>query len=183
MKFDHYETFSITWIDFSENMLSKIDMFEDPVYSTYVEKDIFIDMYIKALETLDGSDMSSFIDFYFQSSPINSGIYIFKDENAKLDFMDIAIDCGLLPELEEVMAGETQTEKRLRNIRESQGTGNRPKHTKTKFPKCPISKRSQQCEKTLEKLMSKLQNETDLIVRQKLEQKIRQTLKHVETSV
>lgn len=180
---DVVETYFLTWNNFSRTMLNDVDMFEDPVYSTYVEREIFIDMYSKALETLDGGDMSSFVDFYFQSSPINQSIYIFRDENAKLDFMDIAIDCGLLPELEEVMAGETKLEKSHRNQQETTVRSNlKPKNQKL-FKNDPIHKRSEQCEKTIKKLMERLQKETDVQIRQKLEKKIKQTLKHVDKSV
>lgn len=176
-----FERYSITWLEFVQNLLSQIDMFEDPVYSTYVDKEIFIEMYSKALETLDGSDMSSFVDFYFQSSPINNSIYIFRDENSKLDFMDIAIDCGLLPELEDIMAGETKQEKLQRS---HQPPKQQQKRKLTKIPKSdPITKRTQQCENTIKKLMQRLQKETDLSMRTKIEQKIQQTLKHVDKSV
>jgi hypothetical protein len=175
------ETYSITWFEFKQNTLSRIDMFEDPVYSTYVDKNIFVEMYSTALETLDGGDMSSFVDFYFQSSPINNSIYIFRDENSKLDFMDIAIDCGLLPELEDIMAGETKQEK-LQRTHQAPKQQQKPKLPK--IPKTdPISKRTQQCENTLKKLMQKLQKETNLGMRTKIQQKIEQTLKHVEKSV
>lgn len=166
------ENYSITWLNFKQTSLNSVDMFEDPVYSTFVDKDIFIEMYSKALDTLDGEDMSSFVDFYFQSSPINKCIYIFRDENAKLDFMDLAIDCGLLPELEEVMAGETKKEKYQREHKKQ------PKIIKND----PLIKRTQQCEKTVKRLMERLQRETDVKMREKLQQKIAQTLKHVEKS-
>lgn len=181
---------SLTWIQFKTNSLSNIDIFEDPVYSTYIGREIFIDMYGKVLETLDGSDMSSYIDFYFELSPINNTIYLFKDEDAKLDFRDFAIELGLIPEIKEIMEGESKTDKEKRNF-------NRPSIvTNTEIPPTKLSinkgktqrstiirNKSKQAQITIDKLMTRLKTETDPAVRSNIERKIENTLKHIDTSV
>jgi len=87
---------SLTWDKFQTTKAKTVSIFEDPVYSTYVTKDIFIEMYGACLETLDGDDETAFVDFYFEPSPLNNSIYIFRNEEAKLDFRDLAIESVLL---------------------------------------------------------------------------------------
>jgi hypothetical protein len=75
--------FTVTWVSFCEKTLATVSTFEDPVYSNHVIKELFIEMYEPLLVSLDGSDMTSFVDLFFEPSPIDKSRYIFKDEDAK----------------------------------------------------------------------------------------------------
>jgi DNA-binding transcriptional MerR regulator len=163
--------------------LQTITLFEDPVYSTYIDKDIFIDIYEKVLDTFDGGDMTSFIDFYFEPSPVNTTLYIFRDEDVKLDFRDFAIELGLIPEIKEIMEGESKKDKDNRSskpnnhMKQIHIKQNRVKQNNTK------QTRTKQAQITFDKLMNKLKEETDPLIRSNIERKIQNTLKHINTSV
>lgn len=132
-------------------------------------------MYGELLQTFNGDDMSAFIDFYFEPSPLNNTMYIFRDENAKLDFRDLAVELNLIPEIKEIMEGESKKEKLARN---------QPKKIKipNKTSVVNVHHRSKQAETTLDKLMKRLKEETDPTVRANIEKKIESTLKHIDTS-
>ena len=54
------------------------------------------------METLDGEDMASYFDFYFEPSPMNPTHWVFKDEEAREDFVSGAQDEGCMVSLKEV---------------------------------------------------------------------------------
>ena len=167
---------SLTWDKFQTTKAKTVSIFEDPVYSTYVTKDIFIEMYGACLETLDGDDETAFVDFYFEPSPLNNSIYIFRNEEAKLDFRDLAIELGLIPEIREIMEGETKVAKAIR-LAPKQAV-KAPVSSQTK-----VQHRTAQAQKTLDHLMQQLKEETDPRVRENLQRKIEKTLKHLDTSI
>lgn len=103
--------YRVTWKSFDTTSL---ELVEDPIGTGQMSIESFINTYSPLLETLDGRDMSSYMDFYFERSVCNASILVFVDENAKLDFRDEAILMGLIPELTEIMEGETVNEKKLR---------------------------------------------------------------------
>lgn len=162
---------SLTWEKFQASP-GIITIFQDPVYLTYVESSIFVEMYGMLLRTFDGSDMTSFIDFYFEPSPLNNTIYIFRDEDTQLDFRDLAIEFNLIPEIKEIMEGESKQEKIIRT---------QPKKVITMEDK--ISNRTKQAQQTLDRLMNLLKEETDPRVRDNIEKKIDKTLKHLDKTV
>jgi hypothetical protein len=65
-KMDALPLCNITWDIFRSKDLQNVNMFEDPVYSTYIEKETFIEIYSDILETFDGKDMTSFISNLLQ---------------------------------------------------------------------------------------------------------------------
>jgi hypothetical protein len=161
-------------------------MFEDPMYSTPVAKEIFVEIYGRCLETLDGEDEVSFVDFFFEPSPVNNTLYLFRNEDARLDFRDLAIELGLIPEVIEIMEGESKAEKAARKgaAVSYKAENPKPKPKKTEDNPLPnVQFRTQQAQKTLERLMLKLKEETEPKVRESLERKIAQTLKYLDTSV
>lgn len=163
----------LTWNQVKENWLDKIDIIEDPIYSSYVETNIFIEMYGKLLDELDGSDSISFFSFYFEPSPLNNSIYLFKDEEVKQDFCEFARELKLIPELIEIMEGESTLDKEIRKQSEL-------KYKKIKCPQRASEKRSQQVLKTLDKLRQRLENETDPYIRSNIQKKITNTLRYIE---
>lgn len=167
-----------TFLSFhSSNDFQFLDLIEDPIYCTYVEKTCFVEMYHDLLITLDGSDETAFIDFYFEKSPLNNSILVFRDEDAKLDFREFAIELNLIPGMKEIYEGESKHEKQLRLLNKPQ-----TKQTKKVNTKDPRLAKSLQASKTLDSLMKKLSMESDPFMRTKLESKISKTLIYVDHS-
>lgn len=122
-------------------------LFEDPMYSLYIEYDAFVDTYAPLLETLDGSDMTSYLDFFMEPSPLNHSTAVFKDEDARLDFRDLAIEMKLLPEVREVMEGEDKVDKDVRQA---------PKVQEKPALADKVLSRQLQIERTIAKLTAQL---------------------------
>ena len=102
-------------LTFSKCNLQSFDLISDPITDGFMSVQCFLATYQPLMETLDGRDMSSFVDFFFQTHPCNSTILTFTDEDAKFDFLDAAIDMKLVPALFDVMRGEDQKDVEFRN--------------------------------------------------------------------
>jgi hypothetical protein len=103
--------YTIVWSKFD---VSSITSIEDPISSGTMATESFIQIYEPFLITLDGRDMMSHVDFFFERSPCNSSILMFLDENARLDFRDEAIEMKLIPPIRDVMVGESEDDKAQR---------------------------------------------------------------------
>jgi len=163
--------FKITWNNFDH---SKIELFRDPTWESYIPCEEFIQIYGRLLKTFDGSDMSSYVDFFFRPSPINKTIYEFIDEDARLDFRDMAEEMNLIPSMNEIMEGEDEVEKIKRKEKE--------KIHPTKEQR-PATIKSEHIMKSIKKIIQMLDNETDPVMRQKLDEKLTRTLKLAENTV
>ena len=75
---------------------------QEPICEMMIEKDDFDDAYNKFLITLDGSDMTSFVDFFWRRSPIDCGSLEFVDKDARMDIYDYLKDENLVPDMEKV---------------------------------------------------------------------------------
>jgi hypothetical protein len=63
--------------------------------------------------------MSSYFDFYFEAAPTCTTHWVFKDEDAREDFMTGCQDEGCLPTLKEVHEGEDKVDKERRKAGEA----------------------------------------------------------------
>ena len=161
--------FKITWQTFDVN---QVEVFRDPTWECYIPRDEFIQIYGKLLETLDGGDMSSYVDFFFRPSPVNKTMYEFVDEDCRLDFREMAEEMKLIPSFKEVMEGEDETEKIKRNLKE-----------KTKIVTKPvILSQTERIQQTVSKITKRLENETEPAVIKQLEEKLARTLKLAQTT-
>jgi hypothetical protein len=151
-------------------------------------------MYEKVLQQFDGSDMTSYLDFFFVPSPLNRRIWTFVDDDARLDFRDSALEMGLIPSLNEVMEGEDKDRKIERDRKEKimmdnerakniQRSKNEKKQKNVDSKKGKIGKRLNTSQITIDRLMNRLKIETDPIVRENIQNKIERTLKIIETSM
>ena len=111
---------NLTWLKFSQNGLSRIELISDPITDGLLSKECFLSVYQPLMETLDGSDMSSYVDFFFEISRFNNTILLFIDEEARLDFQDLALDMNLIPELIEIMQGESKKDEAKRRVHEAE---------------------------------------------------------------
>jgi hypothetical protein len=159
--------YRITWKSFSP-LSGEIKSVDDPVSSSQMDFESFVEIYGALLETLDGRDMSSYVDFYFEKSACNSSLLVFVDENARLDFRDEAILMGLIPPMRDIMEGEDAEEKRLRKEEEMRRTkaiekqrmlkALRSAASKTEIEKKKKQKMLMDAQKSLDLLGEKLKN-------------------------
>lgn len=66
----------------------------------------FLDTYGAMMESLDGTDPTCYVDFYFERCRVNSGLLRFQDQLLTADFYDACVEMGLAPPLSEVCTGE-----------------------------------------------------------------------------
>jgi len=189
----------ITWEFFSRSRLSEVLLFEDPLYSAYVEKETFLELYRPVLESLDGGDMCSYVDIYFAPSPLNPSLYLFVDEDARLDFRDYATELGLIPPLVEALEGESRQEKsrreaerkqkeeaesRSREIQRRKAAEKKAKGAKSEDKtriQTPAG-RGQAAQVTLGRLLERLSQEESPAQRENIQRKIDKTLKYIQKS-
>ncbi len=157
-----YKTFN--WNDFI--------CIQDPVHQMYLDTENYFNVYGPLLETFDGADADSFIDLFFESSPVHCSILLFKDEESRLDFQYLAIQMKLIPPIQEICEGESKKQK------------NRRKHPKKPKRVLTIKHhhqlRSEQMLKTLDKLGRQLENEGDPNIRKRINDKIQRLTKELE---
>ena len=177
----------MTWKNYD---WKKIDQIRDPVYESYIPVREFLQIYEPLLYTLDGRDLSSYIDFFFRPSPVNKGILEFCDEDARLDFRDFAEEMGLIAKLEEIMEGEDSKDKLKRKQEEkevelqkkkeqeenrmrSQAIQKEKQMQKAKEKAAKgIDARSEQLLKQIDKLIKALEGETEPEERDKIKIKL-----------
>lgn len=159
-----------TWHQFVSRPETHAEMFQDPLYETYITSELFVDIYKSLLETLDGRDMTSYFDFFYEPSHVNKSVYVFKDENAKLDFRDFAEDLGLIPKIKHVIVGEDHNDRRARemNNKQNKACAQKPK---------PVSSKKEGIVKEINRLNALINSGTDAIELSKLNQKLDKCLK------
>lgn len=92
-----------------------VDEIEDPLTGQPLERTLFFETYIAVLKTLDGSDMMSYVSMWFMRSPLNTSQLRFRDDDARSDWLNEAINTGSIPSLREICEGEDARAKQARN--------------------------------------------------------------------
>jgi len=159
---------------------------QDPIYMSYLDKEVYFEIYGSLLKELDGRDSDSFIDLFFEISKINSSILVFIDDDAKEDFADLAVDMKLIPDIKELCEGESKEDKLKRTARElgirSGGPAKKnKKKEKTHTFEEKVERKLVGLKKEITKLREKLNNEPDHGIREEINKKILQLSKIVET--
>lgn len=95
---------NLTWVAVLQD--KTIRTLQDPVSLSFVDKNMYHHAYQEFLITLDASDPTSCVDFYFQTSPSDKTHLEFVDEDARLDFFDFLRDFNLIPEFNELSTGD-----------------------------------------------------------------------------
>lgn len=83
-----------------------IKSIQEPICEMLIEKYDFDQAYNKFLITLDGRDMSSFVDFFWRRSPVDRSCLEFIDKDARLDIYEYLRDDNLVPDMEKVHSGD-----------------------------------------------------------------------------
>jgi hypothetical protein len=94
-----------------KKITSQIELIEDPIYQSPVEISVYMDIYGPLLDSLDGEDYESEVNFFFEVSPMNSSLLVFRNEETKTIFREEAEERNLIPQLVEICEGETRMEK------------------------------------------------------------------------
>jgi hypothetical protein len=122
--------YKITWK--KAKTLRDFDLIEHPLNSFLVPKEEFEEEFSLLLSEFDGTTSSDYFDFYFSRCPINCNSFKFRDDDCKEDFINACVDLGILPELAEVLQGESKSEKDLRKAKSSEDLVNDFKMLKSK---------------------------------------------------
>lgn len=93
----------------------KFECFEDPVTGTPMPKTEYNQLYGPACTDLFNNNDLIFVETFYLPNPVNKDCWMFVDEDAKADLFDTSVDLGLLPNLKEIQAGETKSEKSSRS--------------------------------------------------------------------
>lgn len=104
MEFGYGDNCKITW----EMVISDytIRSIQEPVCEMMIEKDDFSNAYDLFLTTLDGSDMTSFVDFFWRRSPVDNSCLEFVDSDARMDIYEYLRDEKLIPDMDKVHSGD-----------------------------------------------------------------------------
>ena len=90
----------------------------DPLTECMMDKIQFHTVYQPILDQLDGIDYTQSVEYFFNVLPTNTTCMGFVDQEAKDDFLEWAVDSGVLPQLNEIQAGEDITAKEERDFLE-----------------------------------------------------------------
>jgi hypothetical protein len=104
-----------------QDVTSRFELAEDPVYSSPVDLQSFHEVYGELLDSLDGEFHDTRVSFFFEVSRVNHGLLSFRSETSKLFFREEAELLGLIPRLVEICEGETEAEKSKRKRRRRGG--------------------------------------------------------------
>lgn len=94
-----------------------IEAIEHPITGTPMPKSEFEAEFCAVLEEMEGGVPSDHFDFYFVQCDICNFVWRFRDDDAREDFTDAAIELGCLPTLTEYHEGETREEQAERKRR------------------------------------------------------------------
>lgn len=144
----------------------KVDQIRDPVYESYLPAEEFLQIYEPLLKTMDGSDLSSYIDFFFRPSPVNRGILEFCDEDSRLDFRDFAEEMGLIAKFEEIMEGEDAKDKLKRKQEEKNAELQRKKEQEENKIRSQQIQKEKQMQKAKEKAAKGVDARSDQLLKQ-----------------
>lgn len=162
-------------VKYSDFVWDTVFSIQDPIYTSYLDVETFIEIYGKLLTTLNGEDADSYIDLFFERSPINNTILIFVNEDAKEDFADMAVDMKLIPDIKELCEGESKQDKLRRSLKEMGIRSSNKKKVKERVEPSFEEKTKRKIagmQKEIAKLRSRLQNEPEIGVRDEINKKI-----------
>jgi hypothetical protein len=148
------EHYSIIWRKFNP---AAYEVFEDPIFGQ-IDRDSFLDSYGPLLITFDGRNVATFIDFYFESSPLNRSVLVFRDAPRRDRFLREAQRMELVPGFKELTTGESDVAVEQRK--------SRPPKVRDE------AKMLIHSQQTLDKLTKKLAQEMDIERRRALQEKI-----------
>jgi len=94
---------------------------QEPICEMLIEKHDFNEAYGVFLITLDGRDMTSFVDFFWRRSPIDKSCLEFVDSDSRLDIYDYLKEENLIPDMDKVHSGNWKFDKQKSQKSKSRG--------------------------------------------------------------
>jgi len=83
-----------------------IKSIQEPISEMFIGKEDFDAAYGEFMKTLDGRDMTSYVDFFWRRSPLDESSLEFVDKNTRLDLYDFLRDDDLIPDMDKVHSGD-----------------------------------------------------------------------------
>ena len=162
---------SHTWIDILGDF--QINTLEHPAYEWDMDKNTFYDCFKAICDQLDGSTMSDYISFFYISSPLCPSSLRFRDEDARQDFLDWAIDENCLPPLGELQSSESTKSKDIRQQQEAI----------EKQKKLKASKNNDNLQINLKKIITQYNSLQKLVTKNSNKDKINRSELHLKNSI
>jgi len=100
----------VTWQILLED--DRIKSIQEPICEMMIDKNDFHEAYGTFMITLDGRDMTSYVDFFWRKSPIDSSCLEFVDKDARLDIYDYLKEENLIPDMAKVHSGDWKFSKK-----------------------------------------------------------------------
>lgn len=94
----------VTWESAMQDR--SIRSIQEPICEMVIPKEDLDAAYSKFLITLDGRDMTSYVDFFWRRSPVDSGSLEFVDRDARMDIYEYLKDDDLVPDMAKVHSGD-----------------------------------------------------------------------------
>jgi hypothetical protein len=85
---------------------SSIKSIQEPISEMMIGKLDFDDAYRQFMITLDGRDITSFVDFFWRRSAVDNSCLEFIDKDTRLDIYEYLKDEELVPDMEKVHSGD-----------------------------------------------------------------------------
>jgi hypothetical protein len=85
---------------------SSIKSIQEPISEMMVGKSEFDEAYNQFMVTLDGRDITSFVDFFWRRSAVDTSCLEFIDRDTRMDIYDFFRDEKLVPDMEKVHSGD-----------------------------------------------------------------------------
>ena len=95
---------TITWTMVLQDI--SIKSIQEPICEMFIDKEDFDDAYQKLMNTFDGRDLTSFVDFFWRRSPVDDSCLEFVDKDARLDIYEYLRDEKLIPDMDKVHSGD-----------------------------------------------------------------------------
>ena len=99
----------VTWVLVMQDVTIK--SIQEPICEMLIEKDDFDNAYHAFLISLDGRDMTSYVDFFWRRSPVDGSCLEFVDADARMDIYDYLREENLIPEMDDVHSGDWKYKK------------------------------------------------------------------------
>lgn len=96
--------FSVTWTVILKD--KSIKSIQEPICEMFIDKKDFNSAYKEFMNTLDGRDATSYVDFFWRRSPADTSCLEFVDKDARLDIYDFFREEDLIPDMDKVHSGD-----------------------------------------------------------------------------
>lgn len=83
-----------------------IKSIQEPICEMMIDIKDFHLAYQEFMLTLDGRDMTSYVDFFWRRSCVDYSCLEFVDQDARMDIYEFLRECNLIPDMDKVHSGD-----------------------------------------------------------------------------